>query len=262
MAKKKEVVNVNLEEMSLSELLTRANELAQKSNEAFENAEFQEAFDASKDLQDVIDQYAATKKDEVFTALKNTTHPMLEAVKQLRYEVIVAKESVPEGKHYKEKTVETKEKSIDLVALDKFCGGGIGANPEWNTAVKFLAACLVERHGADCETEVTGIKTSKAFTGVSAEIKEKVLNGRTPKAACSDKGLAETLNHIIELMIGEEYAKVTKGVAQFLLKGSIKKGRGVMTLQAVSNKIITEMLAEIMHCIILEKPLTIEHRIK
>lgn len=261
MAKKKEV-ELSLEEMSLSELMQTANKLAEESNKAFADADFQKAFELSGKIAEVVDQYAVTKKDEVYTALRNSTQPMIDAVTQLRYEVITVKESVPEGKHYKEKSIEMKEKAINLVELDKFCGGGIGVNPEWNTGVKFLAACLVERHGADCETDVTGVQASKAFTGVSAEIKEKILNGRTPKQACADKGLAETLNHIIELMIGEEYAKVTKGVAQFLLKGSIKKGRGVMTLKAVSDKIITEMLAEIMHCIILGRPLTIEHNIK
>lgn len=260
MAKKK--VEVDYATMSLSELKSIAVDFAQKSNDAFENAKFQESLDATNELAKIVKQYAETKKEEVFLALKEQKDTMLEAIKQLRYEVITVKEVTVEGKLYKAKTIETKEVAIDLVALDKYCGGTIGANPEWNTAVKFLAACLVERHASDCKAEVPEIRNSKAFNNVSAEIKAKVLAGRTIARACSDKGLAETLNQIIELMIGKEYAQATEYFGQFLLKATVKKGREVLTLNSVSNKIVTTILAEIMHGIITGKTITMSHKIK
>ena len=251
----------DLKEMTLVELREEALSLIALSQSSYKNAKFKQMLEANKALEEVIDQYAITKRDEVFCALKNTKDPMLEAIKQLRYNVIAVKEEKIEGTKEKEKVITERERAIDLLELDKYCGGTLGKNPEWNAALKFFGACLIARNGSDCE-QVVDVKTTKAFTGISAEVKEKVLNGRTPEEACSNEGLVETLNHLIELIIGKKYAKVTNTFAQFLLKVSVKKGRGVAELSAISHRVMTEVLAEVMHCIVLGKTITISHKYK
>lgn len=253
----------NLEALSLKELSDSAKELATKANEAFDAGKFKEAFEAGNELGAVVDQYAATKKEEVYCALKKTSHPMLEAVKQLTYETIVVKESVPEGKVYKEKTIETRERAIDLIALDKYCGGGIGANPEWISAVKFLAAIVAIRYakGYDDKDVIKELKQTKAFTGLSAELKEKILNGKTAESVL-EKCATDVLNEIIRTMLGDGYETDNKAYAKFVLDNGAKKGREKLTVNVVSNRIFAGLLAEVAHGIIFKIAPKVTHKIK
>ena len=260
MAKKE--TKKDIKEMTLAELRKEAQDLVVLAQTSYKNGKFKQMMDADKKTDEVVAQYAITKKDEVFLALKKQKNPMLEAVKQLRYKVITIKRVTIEGTKEKERTVDEKECAINLIDLNKFCGGTLGTNPEWLAGLKFFAACLIARHGNDLKKPVDAVKASKAFVGVSAEIKEKILNGRTVEEACSDAGLVQTLNALITLMIGEEYAKVETDFAQWLLKVSVKRGREVASLKFIGERILTDVLAEVMHCIILNKPITLEYKLK
>lgn len=258
MGKKKE-----LEEMTLNELFAEANSLAEKSNKYLDDGKFKEKYETDTQLYKVIERYAEAKKEEVYLALKKTGEPMLEAVKQLTYETIVVKESVPDGKVYKEKTIETRERAIDLIALDKFCGGSIGANPEWISAVKFLAAIVAIKYakGYKDTDVVKELKQTKAFTGLSAELKEKVLNGKTAESAL-EKCATDVLNEIIRTMLGDGYETENPAYARFVIESGAKKGREKLTTNVVSNRIFAGLLAEVAHGIIFGVTPKVSHKIK
>ena len=254
----------DLTEMTLAELHKEATDFAEKSNIAFEAKKFSEALDAESDLKKIVDQYAVTKKEEVFAALKKCENPMLEAIKQLTYKVIVVKESVPEGKKYKTKSIEDKDVNIDLIALDKYCGGNIGNNPDWLAAVKFLLACVSIRHGKDLNDDaaVKEIEKSEAFTNLSAELREQILGGKKAGQICADKYSTGALNVVITLMLGEEYAKADDNYSRYLVKCGVKKGREKLTLNTVNKKAFTAILAEIIHGIIFEIRPTLKYKFK
>lgn len=252
-----------LEEMTLAELNEEAKRLASESNKAFEDGNYEVAYKAGKQLTKVVDQYAETKKEELFLALKKTENPLLEAVKQLNYEVIIVKDVVADGKYYKEKEVDTRERAIDLIALDKYCGGGIGANPEWISAVKFLASIVAIKYakGYKDKDAVKELKQTKAFAGLSAELRERILGENTAESVLG-KCATHVLNEIIRTMLGDGYETENDAYAKFVLDNGAKKGREKLTVNVVSNRIFAGLLAEVAHGIIFKIAPKVTHKIK
>lgn len=253
----------DIEAMSLAELFEHAKSLATKSNKAFEEGDFKGAFDTSSELSKVVDQYGETKKEELFCALQKTDSPLLEAVKQLTYEVIIVKESVPDGKHYKTKEIDTRDRAIDLIALDKYCGGGIGDNPEWVSAVEFLGvlAGIKYAKGYKNKDVIKELKSTKAFNNLSAELKEKILNGKTPEAVL-EKAPTDVLNAIIETMLGKGYATEDTDFANWLIDNCGSKGRDKLTTNISTKRKIAGLLAECAHGIIFDIHPTVVHKFK
>ena len=114
----------------LAELKSSVEEQVKAFNDAVQNGRFEESTKADKAMTDLINEYTATVRDMCFDECKATDDPMLAAVKTLSYVTIGVKDEQKGDDKVPVRVIVDKERQIDLLKLDKFCGG-IGADPNW-----------------------------------------------------------------------------------------------------------------------------------
>ena len=131
----------------LAQLKSEVEGLVKTYNDAIQNGRFEESTKADGAMAEKINEYTATVRDMCFEDCKATDDPMLTAVKTLSYVTIGVKDEKKGDDKVPVRTVVDKERAIDLLKLDKYCGG-IGHDKEWMhiaQKMNFLLTCQKAR---------------------------------------------------------------------------------------------------------------------
>lgn len=135
MAQIEQEVSQILEEMDKSDfsaqkeaILKKVDKLIATYNDCLRFAEFKRMRDVRARLDDYVKEYNGVARVECFAALKKSPDPIEAAARVLYYDVIKMKENKEKGVVTSLCRVDDK-KMIDLIGLDKYCGGiGVGAD--------------------------------------------------------------------------------------------------------------------------------------
>lgn len=228
------------------------SEDVKKYNEAFQNAKFDESHKIAEKIENSVKEFAEKMRKECHNALLETADPMLEAVKQLRFETVRTKLIKEEGSTIPTMVLEVVERDIGLLKLHKAAADGIGQNKSWYYMIEKLNCLLTAKTAQDLGINPTSVNDSFAMSKIAKSIDI----GETPT---SNTKLLAALQTIITAMVGEQY-KVKSHDVEFLKKVYTKKSRKALTVTCANNKALTNYIAEICHRIVLEKSYSVEYK--
>lgn len=240
--------------LTKEELRVKAEELCKSYNDANQSGDFATAAKCNDDIEQVVNEYTALIREETFKALSETEDPMLEAVKQLRFETIATKDNKKGEDKIPVREIVNREKAINLSKLDRYCGG-IGKESDWYHKIQKLNKLLTAQKAKDlgvCAEKLKDIDDSYMMS----DIAKKISFGQNPT---SKTNLLKSLNAIISAMIGEEY-KATSHDVNFLMSIYAKKSRKALTVSTANHNKLTEYMAEICHKIVLGMAYDVEYK--
>lgn len=219
-----------------------------------------EAMDLSNETDKKIAEYSALARKVAFNICQATGDPMMAAVQRPFYEVIVVKEDKPEGQSYATHSVDTKSRQIDLIKLDKHCGG-IGLNKNWVYTAQKINSLLCAKVAGDIIKDKGG--RANAIKSISdsfrmADIARQIDMGKDPT---SNTQILKTLQRVITEMIGDTYKAKSQDV-RYLLYVYAKKSRKALTLQVSNNTKFVSILLDICHGIVMEKDYGVEFQMR
>lgn len=235
-----------------AELRETAEALCREYNDNIQNGNFQETTRLNDEIEQAVNEYTSIAKEECFEALKATENPMLEAVKQLTFPTIRARDTKQGDEKIPVRVIEDIERPIDLLKLHKATEGGIGADKNWAYKVEKLNFLLTAQKAKDLGIDPKEVNDSFAMADISKEIDM----GKNPT---SKTNLLKTLNVVIQAMIGEEYKAVSHDV-NFLMSVFSRKNRAALTVSCANHKYMRQYCAEICHRIVMGETYKIEFR--
>ena len=171
----------------------------------------------------------------------------------LSFMTIAAKDEKKGDDKVPVRAVIEKEKPIDLLKLDKYCGG-IGADTGWKHIMQKMNFLLTAQKAVDLGINPKTVNDSYAMTEIAREYDM----GKNPT---SKTNLLKTLQTVITSMIGENYKAVSHDV-NFLLSIYSKKNRRALTVSCANHKNFCSYIAEICHRIVTGKTYELEYKVR
>ena len=237
----------------LAELKSSVEEQVKVFNDAVQNGRFEESTKADKAMADTINEYTATVRDMCFEECKATDDPMLAAVKTLSYVTIGVKDEKMGDDKVPVRTVVDKERAIDLLKLDKYCGG-IGHDKEWMHVAQKMNFLLTCQKARDLGLDPQKVNDSYAMS----EIARQFEMGKNPT---SKTNLLKTLQMVVTAMVGDGY-KATSHDVNFLLSVYSKKNRKALTVSCANHRNFRGYVMEVCHRIVTGKSYELEYKTK
>jgi len=237
----------------LATLRSKTEELVKDYNEAMQTGKFEDATKADKAMTDTINEYTATVRDMCFEECKATDDPMLAAVKTLSYVTIGVKDEQKGDDKVPVRVIVDKERQIDLLKLDKFCGG-IGADPNWMHVAQKMNFLLTAQKAKDLGLDPAKVNDSYAMS----EIARQFEMGKNPT---SKTNLLKTLQMVVTAMVGDGY-KATSHDVNFLLSVYSKKNRKALTVSCANHRNFRGYVMEVCHRIVTGKSYELEYKTK
>lgn len=237
----------------LAELRGTVEELVKSYNDAIQNDRTEDFVKADKAITDAVNEYTATVRDMCFADCKATDDPMLTAVKTLSYVTIGVKDEQKGDDKIPVRVIVDKERQIDLLKLDKFCGG-IGADKNWMHIAQKMNFLLTAQKARDLGLKLAKVNESYAMS----EIARQFDMGKNPT---SKTNLLKTLQMAVTAMIGEGY-KATSHDVNFLLSVYSKKSRKALTVSCANHRNFRGYVMEICHRIVTGKSYELEYKTK
>ena len=237
----------------LATLRSKTEELVKDYNEAMQTGKFEESTKADKAMTDLINEYTATVRDMCFEECKDTDDPMLTAVKTLSYVTIGVKDEQKGDDKVPVRVIVDKERQIDLLKLDKFCGG-IGADPNWMHVAQKMNFLLTAQKAKDLGLDPAKVNDSYAMS----EIARQFEMGKNPT---SKTNLLKTLQMVVTAMVGDGY-KATSHDVNFLLSVYSKKNRKALTVSCANHRNFRGYVMEVCHRIVTGKSYELEYKTK
>lgn len=237
----------------LAELKSSVEEQVKVFNDAVQNGRFEESTKADKAMTDTINEYTATVRDMCFEECKATDDPMLAAVKTLSYVTIGVKDEQKGDDKVPVRVIVDKERQIDLLKLDKFCGG-IGADPNWMHVAQKMNFLLTAQKAKDLGLDPAKVNDSYAMS----EIARQFEMGKNPT---SKTNLLKTLQMVVTAMVGDGH-KATSHDVNFLLSVYSKKNRKALTVSCANHRNFRGYVMEVCHRIVTVKSYELEYKTK
>ena len=237
----------------LAELKSSVDEQVKVFNDAVQNGRFEESTKADKAMTGTINEYTATVRDMCFEECKATDDPMLAAVKTLSYVTIGVKDEQKGDDKVPVRVIVDKERQIDLLKLDKFCGG-IGADPNWMHVAQKMNFLLTAQKAKDLGLDPAKVNDSYAMS----EIARQFEMGKNPN---SKTNLLKTLQMVVTAMVGDGY-KATSHDVNFLLSVYSKKNRKALTVSCANHRNFRGYVMEVCHRIVTNKSYELEYKTK
>lgn len=237
----------------LAQLRSDAEALVKEYNEAIQNGKYEDATKADTKLTDTVNEYTATVRDMCFEDCKNTENPMLTAVTTLMFVTIGVKDEQKGDDKVPVRSIVDKERQIDLLKLDKYCGG-IGANKNWVHIAQKMNFLLTAQKCVDLGIDPKSINDSYSMSEIAREFDM----GKKPT---SKTNLLKTLQTVITAMLGEGY-KATSHDVNFLMSVYSKKSRTALTVTCANHRYFRGYLAEVCHRIVTGKVYDVEYKKK
>lgn len=237
----------------LAQLRSEAEALVKDFNEATQNGNLADAAKAETALTEKINEYTATVREMCFEDCKNTDDPMLTAVKTLTFVTIGTKDEKKDDDKIPVRVIVEKEKPIDLLKLDKYCGG-IGADKNWHHVAQKMNFLLTAQTCIDLGVDPKRVNDSYAMSEIARDLDM----GKTPT---SKTNMLKTLQSVVSAMIGDAY-KATSHDVNFLLKVYARKARKALTVVCANHKYFRNYMAEICNHIVTGNPYGVDFKAK
>ena len=237
----------------LAQLKSEVGEIVKTYNDAIQNGRFEESTKADTAMTEKINEYTATVRDMCFEDCKATDDPMLAAVRTLSYVTIGVKDEKKGDDKVPVRTVVDKERAIDLLKLDKYCGG-IGHDKEWMHVAQKMNFLLTCQKARDLGLDPQKVNDSYAMS----EIARQFEMGKNPT---SKTNMLRTLQMVVTAMLGEGY-KATSHDVNFLLSVYSKKNRKALTISCANHRNFRGYVMEVCHRIVTGKSYELEYKTK
>lgn len=237
----------------LATLRATVDEQVKVYNDAVQNGRFEESTKADKAMTDTINEYTATVRDMCFEECKSTDDPMLTAVKTLSYVTIVVKDEQKGDDKVPVRVIVDKERQIDLLKLDKYCGG-IGADKNWMHVAQKMNFLLTAQKARDLGLDPAKVNDSYAMS----EIARQFDMGKNPT---SKTNMLRTLQMVVTAMLGDGY-KATSHDVNFLLSVYSKKNRKALVVSCANHRNFRGYVMEVCHRIVTGKTYELEYKTK
>lgn len=237
----------------LAELRASVDEQVKVYNDAIQNGRFEESTKADAAMAEKINEYTATVRDMCFADCKATEDPMLTAIRTLSYVTIGVKDEKKGDDKVPVRTVVDKERQIDLLKLDKYCGG-IGRDPNWMHAAQKMNFLLTAQKARDLGLDPKKVNDSYAMS----EIARQFDMGKNPT---SKTNMLRTLQMVVAAMLGDGY-KATSHDVNFLLSVYSKKNRKALVVSCANHRNFRGYIAEVCHRIVTGKSYELEYKTK
>lgn len=225
----------------MAQLRNEVEESCKSYNDVLQNGKLEDARKVDAEMTEKINEYTSIARDMCFAECRETGDPMLAAVKRLSYMTIGVKDSQTGEDKIPVREVINKEKQIDLLRLDKFCGG-IGADKNWAHIAMKMNFLLTAQKCVDLGIDPKSINDSYAMS----EIARGFNMGKNPT---SKTNMLKTLQTVVSAMLGDGY-KATSHDVNFLLSVFSKKNRAALTVTCANHRYMRGYLAEICHRIV------------
>ena len=237
----------------LAQLKSEVGEIVKTYNDAIQNGRFEESTKADTAMTEKINEYTATVRDMCFEDCKATDDPMLAAVRTLSYVTIGVKDEKKGDDKVPVRTVVDKERAIDLLKLDKYCGG-IGHDKEWMHVAQKMNFLLTCQKARDLGLDPQKVNDSYAMS----EIARQFEMGKNPT---SKTNLLKTLQMVVTAMVGDGH-KATSHDVNFLLSVYSKKNRKALTVSCANHRNFRGYVMEVCHRIVTGKSYELEYKTK
>ena len=237
----------------LAQLKSEVEGIVKTYNDAIQNGRFEESTKADTAMTEKINEYTATVRDMCFEDCKATDDPMLAAVRTLSYVTIGVKDEKKGDDKVPVRTVVDKERAIDLLKLDKYCGG-IGHDKEWMHVAQKMNFLLTCQKARDLGLDPQKVNDSYAMS----EIARQFEMGKNPT---SKTNLLKTLQMVVTAMVGDGY-KATSHDVNFLLSVYSKKNRKALTVSCANHRNFRGYVMEICHRIVTGKSYELVYKTK
>lgn len=235
----------------MAELRSEVEALTVAYNDAIQNGKFEDATKADAATADKINEYTSIARGICFDDCKATEDPMLTAVTKLTYMTICVKDEKQGEDKIPTRKVDDREKPIDLLKLDKHCGG-IGAEKNWaHTAMK-MNFLMTAQKCIDLGIDPQAVNDSYSMSAIAKQIDM----GKTPT---SKTNMLKTLQTVVSAMIGEGY-KATSHDVNYLVSIYAKKNRTALSVTCANHKYFRQYMAEICHRIVTDKAYSVEFK--
>lgn len=237
----------------LAALRASVEEQVKAFNDAVQNGRFEDSAKADRAMTDAANEYTATVRDMCFEECKATDDPMLAAVKTLSYVTIGVKDEQKGDDKVPVRVIVDKERQIDLLKLDKFCGG-IGADPNWMHVAQKMNFLLTCQKARDLGLDPKKVNDSYAMS----EIARQFEMGKNPT---SKTNMLRTLQMVVTAMLGDGY-KATSHDVNFLLSVYSRKNRKALAVSCANHRNFRGYIAEVCHRIVTGKEYELEYKTK
>ena len=237
----------------LAQLKSEVEGIVKTYNDAIQNGRFEESTKADGAMAEKINEYTATVRDMCFEDCKATDDPMLAAVRTLSYVTIGVKDEKKGDDKVPVRTVVDKERAIDLLKLDKYCGG-IGHDKEWMHIAQKMNFLLTCQKARDLGLDPQKVNDSYAMS----EIARQFEMGKNPT---SKTNMLRTLQMVVTAMLGDGY-KATSHDVNFLLSVYSRKNRKALVVSCANHRNFRGYIAEVCHRIVTGKEYELEYKTK
>lgn len=232
--------------LTKEEIRAKVEELVKDYNEAYQTGELKNAAKTEADIVEYVNQYTALARKECFERLAKSADPMLEAIKELTFPTIRARDTRQGEEKIPVRVVEDIDRPIDILKLHKEVkeagGDGIGADKNWNYMIEKLNFLLTAQKCKDLGVDPKSVNDSYAMNAISREIDL----GKNPT---SKTNILKTLTQVVQAMIGDEYKPVSHDV-NYLLTIYAKKNRQALSVTCATHRYMRNYIAEICHRIV------------
>ena len=236
----------------LTTMKEQAIELVRAYNEAYQSEDYKTAKELEEKIEKAVNEYTATVRTACFQTCKESADPMLTAIKMLYFTTIAVKdERVGEDNKILVKSIIDRDKQIDLIALDKYCGG-IGKEPNWKHVIQKFNYIMTADRCKELGIDPKEVNDSYLMS----EIARDYDLGKNP---ASKTNLLKTLNLIVKAMIGDEYKALSHDVA-FLSMVYSRKNRKALTVSMANHSQLTKYLAEVCHRVVTGKQYNADYK--
>ena len=236
-----------------AELREQAEEMVKNWNEAYQSEDYKSAKKIEEELEQVVNEYTSIVRTACFQTCKESSDPMLTAVSMLSFVTIAVKEEKVGEDKIPVRSIIDKVKQIDLIALDKYCGG-IGKEKNWK---HYIQKFNYEMTAGRCkELGLDPKKVNDSF--LMSDIARAYDMGKNP---ASKTNLLKSLTTIIKAMLGDEYKPLSHDVA-FLSMVYSRKSRAALTVAMANHNQLTKYLAEVCHRVVTGKQYNADYKRK
>jgi len=237
----------------LTTMREQAEEMVKAYNEAYQSEDYKSAKEVEEKLEELVNKYTSIVRTACFQTCKESADPMLTAVSMLFFTTIAVKEEKIGEDKIPVRSIIDRNKQIDLVALDKYCGG-IGKEKNWK---HYIQKFNYELTAGRCkELGLNPKEVNDSF--LMSDIARAYDMGKNP---ASKTNLLKSLTTIIKAMLGEEYKPLSHDVA-FLSMVYSRKGRKALTVAMANHNQLTKYLAEVCHRIVTGKQYNADYKRK
>lgn len=261
------------EEM-LSEDLTKIEDAVSRYNDAMKDNDNKAMRQAEEDLKKAEGTYREDKQSQLFSLLKETENPVLEAVKQHSFLTYTHKMNKVEGVDMGLEIAENKRIQIDLVRFCTVCGLSVDWVLEAQKFNKLLCLRTAKELGLS-DSEVKKIDDSFAMN----KLLKKAECGETPT---SNTQMLKALQQIVDKVLYVEATaeemmtpegkpvknptgtknryRVNNSDVKYLVATYTKKGKAALSVAVSKNKAFIDVIADILHRIVTENSYTVEYQ--